>query len=115
MSGAAALLIQQRPGITPDQVKALLMGTANTIPAATAAQQGSGLIDLVQAKDTPTPTNVKQSFKLSTGLGLPGSRRGSVHVTVNGRVVSGEIDVRGKSFNGRTGPRVCATASTGTA
>src|SRR4051794_17812707 len=31
VSGAAALLIQQRPGITPDEVKALLMGTAKPI------------------------------------------------------------------------------------
>ena len=42
VSGAAALLIQQRPDITPDQVKALLTGSAQSIPAATAAQQGAG-------------------------------------------------------------------------
>jgi hypothetical protein len=101
VSGAAALLIQQRPTIKPDQVKALLMGTANAIPAATAAQQGSGLIDLAEAKDAATPTKVQQ-FKLSTGLGSLEAARGSVHVTVNGRQVTGEIDVRGKSFNGRT-------------
>jgi serine protease AprX len=100
VSGAAALLIQQRPTIKPDQVKALLTGTANAIPAATAAQQGAGLIDLAEAKDAPTPDKV-QKFKLSTGIGSLELARGWVHVTVNGRKVTGEIDVRGKSFDVR--------------
>jgi serine protease AprX len=98
VSGAAALLIQQRPDITPDQVKALLMGTAQEIPSATAAQQGDGLLDLATAKDTPTPA-AKQTFALSTGVGSLELSRGSVHVSVNGKVVSGEVDVRGRSFN----------------
>jgi serine protease AprX len=37
VSGAAALLLQQRPGLTPDQVKALLMkGSYKTFPASSA-------------------------------------------------------------------------------
>jgi hypothetical protein len=102
VSGAAALLIQQRPDITPDQVKALLTGSAQSIPAATAAQQGAGALDLAKAKDTATPVDAKQSFKVSTGLGSLEAARGSVHVTINGRVVKGEVDVRGKSFDVRT-------------
>jgi serine protease AprX len=99
VSGAAALLIQQRPGITPDEVKALLTGTAQPISAATAAQQGAGVIDLAVAKDAPTPTGAKQTFAVSTGLGSLELARGSVHVSVNGKVISGEVDVRGRSFN----------------
>jgi serine protease AprX len=102
VSGAAALLIQQRPELTPDQVKALLMGTAQSIPGATAAQQGSGLIDLAKAKDTATPANAQQTFALSTGIGSLELARGSVHVTVAGREVRGEVDVRGKTFDVRT-------------
>jgi subtilisin family serine protease len=102
VSGAAALLIQQRPGITPDEVKALLTGTAQPIPAATAAQQGSGLIDLASAKDAPTPANAKQTFAVSTGAGSLEAARGSVHVKVNGKVIQGEVDVRGRSFNSST-------------
>jgi serine protease AprX len=102
VSGAAALLIQQRPGITPDEVKALLTGTAQPIPAATAAQQGSGLIDLASAKDAPTPANAKQTFAVSTGVGSLEAARGSVHVSVNGKVIKGEVDVRGRAFNSST-------------
>jgi serine protease AprX len=101
VSGAAALLIQQRPNATPDQIKALLMGTAAPIPGATATQQGSGLIDLAKAKNSNTPQAV-QSFKVSTGVGSLEASRGSVHVTVNGRQVTGEVDVRGRGFDVRT-------------
>jgi serine protease AprX len=100
VSGAAALLIQQRPTIKPDQVKALLTGTAQPIPAATPAQQGAGAIDLTKAKDAATPAKV-QTHKVSLGIGSLELSRGSVHVTVNGRKVVGEIDVRGKSIDVR--------------
>ena len=101
VSGAAALLIQQRPTATPDEIKALLTASAAPIPGATAAQQGAGLVDLAKAKDTATPVGAKQTFALSTGIGSLELSRGSVHVTVNGRAVTGEVDVRGKSFDVR--------------
>ena len=99
VSGAAALLISQRPAITPDQVKALLTGTAEPIAAATRQQQGAGLVDLRTAKDTATPTDAKQTFALATGVGSLELSRGSVHVTVGGKTVSGEVDVRGRAFD----------------
>jgi serine protease AprX len=102
VSGAAALLISQRPTLTPDQVKALLTGTATAAPGATTAQQGAGLVNLAAAKDAPTPTNATQSFAVSTGLGSLELSRGSVHVTVGGKEVRGEVDVRGRSFNAST-------------
>ncbi|MGH2735089.1 MAG: S8 family serine peptidase, partial [Actinomycetota bacterium] len=60
VSGAAALIIDQRPGITPDQVKALLTKTADRLPAADSRGQGAGLIDLREAKRTSTPWNATQ-------------------------------------------------------
>ncbi|GAA3166522.1 hypothetical protein GCM10010531_19010 [Blastococcus jejuensis] len=104
VSGAAALLISQRPSLTPDQVKALLMQSASLLPNAEASGQGSGLLNLTSAKDAPTPAadKVKQSHKVSTGVGSLEASRGSVHVTVGGRTVRGEVDVRGRSFDART-------------
>jgi serine protease AprX len=101
VSGAAALLISQRPELTPDQVKALLTRTAEPIPGATAAQKGAGLVDLATAKDTATPADAKQTFAVSTGVGSLEAARGSVHVTVGGREIRGEVDVRGKAFDVR--------------
>jgi serine protease AprX len=102
VSGAAALLIDQRPEITPDEVKALLMGTANTIPDATAAQQGAGLIDLTEALNTPTPENAVQTHARSTGAGSLDGARGSVIVEVDGEAVTGEVDVTGESIEDTT-------------
>jgi serine protease AprX len=101
VSGAAALLVQQRPTATPDQIKALLMGTANKVPNATPAQQGSGLLDLAEAAKSSTP-NAVQSFKVSTGVGSLEASRGSVHVEVAGKQVRGEVDIRGRSFDARS-------------
>jgi serine protease AprX len=83
-------------------VKALLTRTAEPIPAATAAQQGAGLLDLRAAKDTATPTDAKQTFALSTGVGSLELSRGSVHVKLGNQEVRGEVDVRGRSFDART-------------
>ncbi|MCU1669018.1 MAG: peptidase and in kexin sedolisin [Blastococcus sp.] len=102
VSGAAALLISQRPQLTPDQVKALLMGTAQSLPNATESAQGHGLIDLAAASAAPVPANAVQSFAVSTGTGSLELARGSVHVTVGGQLVKGEVDVRGQAFNAST-------------
>lgn len=49
VSGVAALVIQQRPRITPDQLKALLQSTAQPVPGASHEAQGSGLVSLSDA------------------------------------------------------------------
>jgi serine protease AprX len=98
VSGSAALLLSQRPGLTPDQVKALLTGTANPLPGTPATLQGHGLLNLAAAMTAPTPTAV-QTFPRSTGLGSLEAARGSVHVIVNGKEIRGEIDVHGRRFD----------------
>src|SRR3954462_15813417 len=84
VSGAAALLLSQRPDLTPDQVKAILMGSAQHLPDASAAEQGSGLINLAAAMKAPTP-NAVQNYPRSTGNGSLEAARGSVHGEVEGQ------------------------------
>jgi serine protease AprX len=98
VSGSAALLLSQRPELRPDQVKALLTGTASALPGAPATLQGHGLVNLAAAMTAATPTAV-QTFPRSTGLGSLEAARGSVHVAVNGKEIRGEIDVHGQRFD----------------
>ena len=99
VAGAAALLVQQRPDATPDQVKALLTETAHRLPAAENAAQGAGLLDLSQAAATPTPT-ARQSWPRATGTGLLEAARGTHHVVLRGQPVTGEVDVAGHRWRG---------------
>ncbi|MFN2588831.1 MAG: S8 family serine peptidase [Actinomycetota bacterium] len=83
VSGAAALVVQQRPGITPDQVKALLKSTATKMPVADAQAQGSGVLNLKSALKTATPLAV-QTWPRATGVGSLELARGSGHLVMEG-------------------------------
>jgi serine protease AprX len=98
VSGAAALLLQQRPSMTPDQVKALLIGTATTLPAAELQAQGNGLVNVNAAIWSPTPV-AKQLFPLSTGTGSLDGARGTAKLVLNGVTLSGEKDIFGKAYS----------------
>ncbi len=103
VSGAAALLISQRPQLTPDQVKYLLKTTAKHLELADAAGQGAGLIDLGKASSAPVPkTGYAQNYPLATGLGSLEAARGSVHVSDDGVELAGEIDIFGQAWDGRS-------------
>ncbi|MCW2509930.1 MAG: peptidase and in kexin sedolisin [Modestobacter sp.] len=99
VSGAAALLLSQRPGLTPDQVKALLTRTAQPVPGAPVTLQGSGLIDLAAASTAPVPADAQQNWRKATGLGSLEAARGSVHAIINGKRITGEVDARGRAFD----------------
>ncbi len=94
VSGAAAILLQQRPGLTPDQVKALLLGTADTLPLADGAGQGRGMLDLYGALRAATPP-ATQTWARSTGLGSIESSRGDAHVADGGVALTGEHHILG--------------------
>jgi serine protease AprX len=80
-------------------VKALLTGSAEKLPGVPATAQGNGLVDLAAAKDLATPANATQHWRLSTGLGSLELSRGSVHVVIGGKKLTGEVDVHGAAFN----------------
>jgi serine protease AprX len=54
-AGAVALLLDARPELTPDQVKALLMGSAADLPYSS-ARVGTGLLQIAEASAAATPT-----------------------------------------------------------
>ncbi len=96
-SGAAALLIQHRPTLTPDQVKALLTSTAFAL-GMPVWQQGSGMISVAAALRAPTPIGT-QTFPASSGTGLLESARGSAHVGTSATdVLTGEYHAFKSSF-----------------
>ncbi|MER7001654.1 S8 family serine peptidase [Dactylosporangium sp. NPDC000555] len=103
-SGAAALLLQQRPSLTPDQVKKLLTSTADAMPNAVALGRGAGALNIRRAIEAATPTAAAstQTWAASTGTGSLEASRGTAHVAdpTSGAMLTGEKDIMGKAWNG---------------
>ena len=73
VSGAAALLLQERPDLTPDQVKFALTESASDLGESPTAQ-GSGLIDVEKASEVDVSAAPVQAWRPSDGSGaLAGS------------------------------------------
>ena len=99
-TGAAALLLQEYPKATPDQLKQLLTSSAQKLAGASVASQGSGEINLQTAFGTPLPGDkgiVK--FAASTGTGSLERARGTFHLTNDDVILTGEKDIFGAAFN----------------
>jgi serine protease AprX len=109
VSGAAALLLQQRPNLTPDQVKRLLTTTAQAMPHGDAVARGAGQLDLKAAFEAPTP-KYTQTHPASTGHGSLDAARGTARVLDpdTGVELRGEIDIMGQPW----APATWAQAST---
>jgi serine protease AprX len=101
VSGAAALVISQRPDITPDQLKGLLVGNADKLEGRDDRAQGAGTLDLDRTLKAPTPQTV-QTWPRSTGTGSLDAARGSQHLENNGVKLDGERDIFGQPWDGRT-------------
>jgi serine protease AprX len=101
VSGAAALLLEERPSLTPDDVKRLMTTTAVPLPAADPVAQGAGLLNLQDASRAPVPGFV-QTWPASTGTGSLELARGSSHLEMDGRELRGEIDIFGTAWDATT-------------
>jgi len=112
VSGAAALLLQAYPALTPDQVKYALTSSADAVNNASPAAAGAGNMNLAHALDTAghlvgtdnTAMTLRaaaaQSFPTATGQGsIEAARGGSVLVDADGNDISGEIDVLGNPWD----------------
>ena len=101
VSGAVATLLSQRPELTPDQVKALLMQTAEPLPNADPVAQGAGLINLHEAREAKTETiaGALQTWPRSSGLGSLELARGSVTVEDEQILLQGEQTIFGDTWD----------------
>jgi serine protease AprX len=101
VSGAVALLLQQRPSLTPDQVKRLLTKTAYRLPYGDPIAMGAGELDIKTAAATATPTDGTQTWPAATGLGSLEKARGTAHVadSETGAVLTGEKDIFGVTWS----------------
>ncbi len=100
-SGVVALLLQQRPELTPDQVKYILRGSAAPLPSETSVSKGQGLVSISRAMTfaTPASSTAAQTFEPATGLGSLDASRGSQKLADSGVVLSGEQDIFGRTFD----------------
>ncbi|MGB8651835.1 MAG: S8 family serine peptidase [Mycobacteriales bacterium] len=108
VSGAAALLLDARPDLSPDQVKGLLVRTA--VPLRTDIRaQGHGLVD-VAAAVTATASEATQRFPRADGTGSLDASRGSAPLgaqeaqhgcSVNGQA-SADSGFRGQSWGSQS-------------
>jgi serine protease AprX len=112
VAGAAALLLDARPNLTPDQVKALFESTATPLYRTGARTQGAGRLDVERAYRSLVPLGSRQAFPASTGTGSLEQARGTSHVAEEDAELVGETDIMGRPWVGSTwAPRSSAGAA----
>lgn len=109
VSGVAALLHQRYPQAGPDQIKALLDGTANTLPKGnkaaddpkTLAYSGHGTVNAAAAVAAALPdaAAVQQTWTASSGTGTLDANRNGCVVISDGVALTGQRDVFGRTFD----------------
>jgi serine protease AprX len=82
VSGSAALVLQREPGLSPDQVKARLLGTAAPGPAGNPNVDGHGSLDTYAAAHAGTFDPANQGVTRSVGTGSLQLDRGSLKVQI---------------------------------
>jgi len=115
VSGAAALLLQAYPQLTPDQVKAALVSTATPMPNASVLDSGAGQLDVKDALEavkkaatSRTPSNTllaaTQNYTPASGTGSLEAARGGANLVDSdtGDELSGEVDIQGLPWDGAT-------------
>jgi serine protease AprX len=97
-SGVVADLLSARPNLTPDQVKAVLMGSASKIATSNPNFVGAGEVNLPNALVASVGT-AAQYWPSSTGNGSLEQARGSSHISLGGVALTGEQDIFGKPWS----------------
>lgn len=113
VSGGVALLVQQRPNATPDQIKSLIKANANPLPGMKTVCQGAGAFSLKRLHNldkNPTPREV-QKHAASRGTGSLDAARGSNRIEHDGIVLDGERDIFGNRWNGAEWAKLAASGA----
>ncbi|MCB0979304.1 MAG: S8 family serine peptidase [Ilumatobacter sp.] len=97
-SGAAALLLQQHPELTPDQVVEMLERAARPVGRERASVQGHGALDLGGVLRARVPRARSLPADPFCGVGSVEASRGGVHVANGGVALTGELDIFGRPF-----------------
>jgi len=94
-SGLVALLLEQRPQLTPDQVKALLRGSGS--PVGNGARRSWSPVRVPHVDDAMASYvgRSRQRFPAANGTGSLSASRGSMELTKDGQKLAGEVDVFG--------------------
>jgi serine protease AprX len=104
VAGAAALLVQEHPDATPDQIKALLDTTGALLPKNPKKPQnaikysGHGVLDVSSAASA-TVTASSQTWASSGGGGKLDKTRAGEYLADNGVNLTGEKDIFGHAFD----------------
>ena len=101
-SGTVALVLQKFPQLTPDQVKGFLKTYARGRFVHLAGTGGAGALDLSRLANSTPGSHAVQVFAAATGTGSVELSRGRDHLTKDGVVLTGEIDVFGQPFTSAT-------------
>ena len=123
VSGAAALVLQANPNLTPDQVKAALTATAHPLAGVPTIEQGAGELDVAAAVRSVTPRvgqpadprvrTAVQRATPATGAGSLDAARGGNDLVdpSTGAVLSGEVDAQGLPFTSATWAKLSAAGA----
>ena len=104
VSGAAALLFQRYPDLSPQQAKMILGYGATWLAQGTTTNTGAGVVNLTKAMTLASSALTKALAKTTTatfgtGQGSLELARGGSHVTAEGITLTGEKDIFGAAFN----------------
>ena len=95
-SGAAALLLDREPGLSPNQVKARLLNTAADGPVGNPNIDGLGSLDVDAAAHAGTFDSANDGVPRSLGTGSIELDRGSLHVQIQ---LGGLVGILGQLLN----------------
>ena len=102
VAGLVALLIEEHPGYTPDQILYLATKSADELPGTSARLQGAGVIDIRGASTARLPwlpVLATQIHVPATGLGSLDGARGTLQLVENEVPLVGSHDIFGSTLD----------------